>query len=102
MPEAGLLSQAEHAAEFIEDKMRGKSRTVRVQIELPSRSHERLMALKARTESGSYAEVMRNALRLYEYLVGKAEQRASFYVKEPGMEQPEKVEIFVADDRPDA
>ena len=40
----------------------------RVQFDLAPRSMERLNALKAKTEAASYAEVVKNALRLYEAL----------------------------------
>ena len=43
---------------------------------------ERLAALKAKTEAVSYAEVMKNALRLYEALIEEAEQGRSFYVRD--------------------
>lgn len=35
---------------------------------------ERLRALKDKTEAASYAEVFRNALRFYEFLVNEAEK----------------------------
>jgi ribbon-helix-helix CopG family protein len=48
-------------------------KTTRVQLELPERSMERLKALKEKTEAASYAEVIKNALRLYEALIGETE-----------------------------
>ena len=48
--------------------------TTRVQFEMPSKSMERLRMLKDRTEATSYAEVVRNALRYYEFLVAEAEK----------------------------
>ncbi|HAC59196.1 MAG: hypothetical protein CMI62_12605 [Parvibaculum sp.] len=44
---------------------------------------ERLQQLKEKTEAASYAEVIRNALRLYEALIQEAERGAEFQVKEP-------------------
>jgi hypothetical protein len=44
-----------------------------VQLELPGASFERLKQLQERTEAASYAEVVRNALRLYEALVKEAD-----------------------------
>lgn len=41
----------------------------RIQMDLPPRSVERLKQLQELTEAASYAEVMRNALRLYEALI---------------------------------
>ena len=44
---------------------------------------ERLQRLKERTEAASYAEVIRNALRLYEAMVGEAEKGHEFAIKSP-------------------
>jgi hypothetical protein len=43
--------------------------TTRVQIELPPASMERLRVLKEKTEASSYAEVTKNAFRLYERII---------------------------------
>jgi hypothetical protein len=48
--------------------------TTRVQLELPATSMARLRALREKTEAASYAEVLKNALRLYEALIKEAEQ----------------------------
>ena len=40
--------------------------TTRVQLEMPPQAMVRLQKLKERTEAASYAEVIRNALRLFE------------------------------------
>lgn len=45
----------------------------RVQFDLPPRSIERLNTLKRKTEAASYAEVVKNALRLYEALIEETE-----------------------------
>ncbi|MFO1237894.1 MAG: ribbon-helix-helix protein, CopG family [Alphaproteobacteria bacterium] len=57
--------------------------TTRVQLEMPPQAMERLQRLKDRTEAASYAEVIRNALRVYEALVGEAEQGHEFAIKSP-------------------
>ncbi|HEY0282201.1 MAG TPA: ribbon-helix-helix protein, CopG family, partial [Rhizomicrobium sp.] len=44
----------------------GGRATTRVQLEMPPQAMERLQKLKDRTEAASYAEVIRNALRLFE------------------------------------
>jgi len=44
---------------------------------------ERLKALKDKTEAASYAEVIRNSLRLYEALVGEAESGNEVLIKSP-------------------
>lgn len=46
----------------------------RISFEFPERALKRLDALKADTEATSYAEVIKNSLRLYEALI--AEERA--------------------------
>jgi hypothetical protein len=56
--------------------------TTRVQLELPASSMERLKALRTKTEAASYAEVIRNALRLYEALIGEVEAGNQVFVKD--------------------
>jgi len=48
--------------------------TTRVQFEMPPKSMERLRTLKDATEAGSYAEVFRDALRFYEFLIQQAQE----------------------------
>jgi len=48
-------------------------KTTRVQLELPDSSMERLKTLREKTEATSYAEVIKNSLRLYEALIKEAE-----------------------------
>jgi Arc/MetJ-type ribon-helix-helix transcriptional regulator len=50
-----------------------EKKTTRVQLELPDSSMERLRTLRAKTEAVSYAEVIKNSLRLYEALIQEAE-----------------------------
>ncbi len=42
---------------------------------------ERLNVLKAKTEAASYAEVLKNALRLYEALIEETERGNEFMVR---------------------
>ena len=56
-------------------------KTTRVQLELPDKSMERLVALKDKTEAGSYSEVLKNALRLYESVIIEYESGGRLYVK---------------------
>lgn len=56
--------------------------TTRVQIEMPPRSMERLAILKDKTEASSYAEVVKNALRLYEALIKEQEGGKHFMVED--------------------
>lgn len=55
----------------------------RVQFDLPEQSMDRLQRLKLKTEAASYAEVMKNALRLYEAVVIEAEAGNIFFVRLP-------------------
>lgn len=62
---------------------KSKNRTVtRVQMDLPPRSMERLASLKEKTEAASYAEVIKNALRLYEALIREVDQGNEFLVRD--------------------
>lgn len=54
----------------------------RVQLDFAPRSMERLNALKAKTEAASYAEVVKNALRLYEALIEETENGKQFLVRD--------------------
>lgn len=55
--------------------------TQRVQFELPPSTYERLCSLKDKTEAASYTEVVKNALKLYELLLGESEAGGKFLVK---------------------
>lgn len=55
--------------------------TTRVQLEMPPQAMERLQRLKEKTEAASYAEVIRNALRVFEALAEEHEKGASFLLK---------------------
>ena len=61
----------------------GERTTTRVQLEMPPQAMERLQRLKEHTEAASYAEVIRNALRLFEALVDEHEKGAEFSLKRP-------------------
>lgn len=54
----------------------------RVQFDLPEKSMQRLQALKNKTESVSYAEVIKNALRLYEAVIEEADAGNRFFLKD--------------------
>jgi hypothetical protein len=64
----------------------GERSTTRVQLELPPQAMERLQRLKEKTEAASYAEVIRNALRVFEALVEEHEKGSEFQLKKPGGE----------------
>lgn len=59
-----------------------KSPKNRVQFDLAPRSMERLNALKVKTEAASYAEVVKNALRLYEALIEETESGKQFLIRD--------------------
>ena len=57
--------------------------TKRVQLDLPERSMARLQELRSKTEATSYAEVVKNALRLYEAVVEETEAGKKFLLRSP-------------------
>jgi hypothetical protein len=64
----------------------GERDTTRVQLELPPQAMERLQRLRDKTEAASYAEVIRNALRVFEALVDEHTGGAEFSLKRPNGE----------------
>jgi hypothetical protein len=56
-------------------------KTRRVQMELSPSSFERLNRIKESVEAPSYTEVMKDALRVYEYLVQKDSEGSSFLIR---------------------
>ena len=64
----------------------GERTTTRVQLELPPQAMERLQRLREKTEAASYAEVIRNALRVFEALVDEHTAGAEFSLKRPNGE----------------
>jgi hypothetical protein len=68
-----------------QEQVQGTARIVkknRVQLDFAPRSMERLNALKAKTEAASYAEVVKNALRLYEAPIEETEAGKQFLVRD--------------------
>lgn len=65
----------------MEFKMNESKKSTRVQLELPDRSMQRLISLKDKTESASYAEVIKNALRLYEDIITQYDNGHEFVVR---------------------
>ena len=66
---------------FTDEAEAGERATTRVQLEMPPQAMVRLQKLKDRSEAASYAEVIRNALRLYEALVEEHEKGSEFTLK---------------------
>ena len=79
---AAVLGRADAALGPAADRKKARDVT-RIQLDMPPRSVERLNSLKDRTEASSYAEVMRNALRLYEAVIQELEAGREFYIREP-------------------
>ena len=52
----------------------------RIQFDLSSKAMARLEAIKSQTEAVSYAEVVKNAIRLYEALIRAEQEGNTFYV----------------------
>ncbi|MGJ0490067.1 hypothetical protein [Methylobacter sp.] len=67
---------------MIKNTTRKDKTSTRVQLELPEKSMDRLLALKDKTEAGSYAEVVKNALRLYENMIQQHESGKRFLLKD--------------------
>lgn len=63
-----------------------KKTTTRVQLELAASSMTRLSELKDKTEATSYAEVVKNSLRLYEDIIKKQDEGYTFLLKKDGKE----------------
>ena len=63
------------------DSSKSKPDTTRVQFEMPAQSFARLQSLKEKTEAVSYAEVVKNALRLYEALIAEADAGNTFLIQ---------------------
>jgi hypothetical protein len=55
----------------------------RVQLDLTDSSMKRLSDLKETTESASYTEVVKNALRLYEDVINEARAGKTFFLRSP-------------------
>ena len=66
------------------DQTDGKIRSIaktRVQLDFSPRAMALLSKLKEKTEAASYAEVIRNALKLYDGLITEADSGATFLVR---------------------
>ena len=71
----------------------GVEKPRRVQMDLSPSSFERLVRLKDVVEANSYTEIMKDALRLYEYIVLCDLEGAKFIIKKKDGETAE-VKIF--------
>jgi hypothetical protein len=64
-----------------EEKTRSAEKT-RVQFDLPPRSMKILVELKDKTDAVSYAEVFKNALKLYDGIISEVEKGNQFLVRD--------------------
>ena len=64
-----------------EDSARSTAKS-RVQFDLSPRAMKLLVDLKDKTEAASYAEVFKNALKLYDGLIAEAERGGEFLVRD--------------------
>ncbi len=76
-----FLSGAEINVAKDQDKAKALKKN-RVQLDFAPRSLERLNMLKVKTEASSYAEVVKNALRLYEALIEESENGKQFLTRD--------------------
>ena len=78
--------------EDVRDQRKDTVRTLkknRVQLDFAPRSMDRLNTLKTKTEASSYAEVVKNALRIYEALIEETESGKQFLIRdETGVVSP--------------
>lgn len=54
----------------------------RIQLDMPEKAVLRLQILKEKTEAVSYAEVVKNALRLYEAVIEERERGGVFQIRD--------------------
>ena len=68
--------------------------TRRVQMDLPEKSFDRLKELKDKLEATSYSEIMKDAIRLYEYFVEMDFEGTKFFVEKKG-EESKEIKLFI-------
>jgi hypothetical protein len=71
-----------------------ESEKTRVQLDLPPGSMARLKALRDKTEAVSYAEVLKNALRIYEALIDESAQGSDVIIRRRRGE-PGEIKVFL-------
>jgi hypothetical protein len=76
-----LVLEPDTVAAVAEEKARSAEKT-RVQFDLPPRSMKILIELKDKTDAASYAEVFKNALKLYDGIISEAEKGKQFLVRD--------------------
>ena len=71
-----------------------KAMTKRITLEFTDNSHKRLQALKRRTASSNYTDVVRRSLQLYEWLISHTADGHKFYFEDPKGNK-ESVKLFM-------
>lgn len=71
-----------------------KEKPIRITIDLSSRLYDRLGKVEELVSASSKAEVVREALRVYEYLVTHAARGSEFRVIEKGSTQSKPLAVF--------
>jgi len=78
-----VLEPDVEAEKPVADKSGRSDGKTRVQFDLPARSMSLLTELKEKTDASSYAEVFKNALKLYDGLVTEVERGGEFLLRSP-------------------
>lgn len=76
-----LVLEPASAAPMADGNTRNPEKT-RVQFDLPPRSMKILTELKDKTDATSYAEVFKNALKLYDGIISEVEKGKQFLVRD--------------------
>ncbi len=80
--------EKDRVAHITEEKGRSNEKT-RVQFDLPPRAMKILAELKDKTDASSYAEVFKNALKLYDGIITEVEKGKQFLVRDASGETTE-------------
>ncbi len=76
-----VLTEGSAAIEVLTEKVRSIGKT-RVQFDLPARSMKILGELKDKTDAASYAEVFKNAIKLYDGIISEVERGSEFLIRD--------------------
>ncbi|MGL4234687.1 hypothetical protein [Tabrizicola sp.] len=71
-----------------------KTKTRRVQMDLPENSFSRLERLKASTDASSYSVIMKDAIRIFEFLVIEQEAGSRFFIEDKDGEK-RQIQLFI-------
>jgi hypothetical protein len=66
----------------------------RVQLDMPDASFQRLRRIKEVAEAASYAEVIRDALRVFEYLLEQDVAGSRFFLEDKSGQKSE-IKLFI-------